>query len=274
MTRKKRKIKLSLMTMILSTMLLIIFICSLIYYFYNRKPKEVHFEMLDIPTVEYEKIIDNNGRYSYEDSTYTSSFGIDVSEFIEDIDWKKVKNDDVEFVYMRLGRRGATTGLLYLDDKFEEYYQKATENNLKVGVYFFSQAVNEKEAREEARFVINNLKHKTVHLPVAYDLEEVNLPNETARIDGLTKEQFTKNALAFCEELEEYGYQPIIYTYPYWAENLYDMDALSKYPVWLAVYDADVPKHDYSITIWQYSKQGRVDGVNYDVDFNIMFTKK
>ena len=262
------------MTYILATMLLVTFVCSIIYYLSDRKPKDVEFDMLDIHNVEYDKIVDNNGRYSYEDNVYTSNFGIDVSEFTERIDWKKVKNDGVDFVYMRIGRRGATTGLLYLDDEFEANYAGATENNLKIGVYFFSQAVDEKEAREEARFVINNLKHKTLHLPVAYDLEEVNLPNDTARIDGLSKQQFTKNAIAFCEELKQHGYQPIIYTYPYWAENLYDMEALSEYPIWLAVYDADVPKHDYPITIWQYSKEGRVDGVNYDVDFNIMFIKK
>ena len=274
MSKRKRKLKLSSMTIILGTMLLLTFICSIIYSIKDHRSKDVEFDMVDIDYVEYDKIVDNNGRYSYEDSKYTSSFGIDVSEFTENIDWKKVKNDGVEFAYMRIGRRGATTGLLYMDDEFEINYKGATENNLKIGVYFFSQAIDEKEAREEARFVVNNLKNKTVHLPVVYDLEEVNIPNETVRIEKLTKEQFTKNALAFCDELEKYGYQPMIYTYPYWAEFLYDMDQLIRYPIWLAVYDAEVPKHDYPITIWQYTKEGRIDGINYDVDFNIMFIKK
>ena len=269
-----RRRKIAIVPFILMVMLILTLICSIIYSFSTPHKKHSTLKMAQIEDIQYDKITDKNGKYYYNDQNYKSSFGIDVSEFLEHIDWEKVKKDDVEFAYMRIGRRGASTGLLYIDDSFEEYYEGATKAGLDVGVYFFSQAINTSEAREEARFVINLLKTRPVDLPVVYDLEQVFLEEGTVRTDNLTKEIYTENALAFCDELEKNGYQAMIYTYPYWAENLYDMEKLAKYPVWLAVYDADIPKHDYPIAIWQYSKEGKIDGINYDVDYNIMFIKK
>lgn len=224
--------------------------------------------------INYEDIKVVSGKYFYEDENFTSSFGIDVSTFQDEIDWNKVKNDSVEFAYIRIGRRGATTGLLYEDDLFEANYEGAKKAGLKIGVYFFSQAINETEARQEADWVINKLKGKEIDLPIAYDCEEVFLENELSRVIFLDKEDITKNALAFCRRLEEKNYHPIIYTYQFWADNYYDMEQLSSYPIWFAQYDVDEPKLDYPISIWQYSDKGTINGITTPVDLNIMFIKK
>ena len=224
--------------------------------------------------INYEDIKVVSGKYFYEDDNFTSSFGIDVSTFQDEIDWNKVKNDSVEFAYIRIGRRGATTGLLYEDDLFEANYEGAKKAGLKIGVYFFSQAINETEARQEADWVIDKLKGKEIDLPIAYDCEEVFLENELSRVIFLDKEGITKNALAFCRRLEEKNYHPIIYTYQFWADNYYDMEQLSSYPIWFAQYDVDEPKLDYPISIWQYSDKGTINGISTPVDLNIMFIKK
>lgn len=224
--------------------------------------------------INYEGIKVVSGKYFYEDDNFTSSFGIDVSTFQDEIDWNKVKNDSVEFAYIRIGRRGATTGLLYEDDLFESNYEGAKKAGLKIGVYFFSQAINETEARQEADWVIDKLKGKEIDLPIAYDCEEVFLENELSRVIFLDKEDITKNALAFCRRLEEKNYHPIIYTYQFWADNYYDMEQLSSYPIWFAQYDVDEPKLDYPISIWQYSDKGTINGITTPVDLNIMFIKK
>ena len=100
------------------------------------------------------------------------------------------------------------------------------------------------------------------------------LENELSRVIFLDKEDITKNALAFCRRLEEKNYHPIIYTYQFWADNYYDMEQLSSYPIWFAQYDVDEPKLDYPISIWQYSDKGTINGISTPVDLNIMFIKK
>ena len=119
-----------------------------------KKEKDVPEEIIEenteyVEEIDFSAIRSISGKYSYEDENYTSLFGIDVSEFQEKINWKKVKEDGVEFAYIRMGRRGATTGLLYEDQMFEENYKGAKENGILTGVYFFSQAKDEKEAQED-----------------------------------------------------------------------------------------------------------------------------
>lgn len=229
---------------------------------------------IEEPGIDYEKIDRTNGRFSYEDENYTSLFGIDVSTYQNEIDWKKVKEDGVDFVFIRIGRRGATSGLLYEDDLFETNYAGARENGLKVGVYFFSQAVSEKEAREEADWVRKHLSGKQIDLPVVYDCEEVYLKDETPRMEGLDKEQITANAKAFAERIARHRYETIIYTNAYWAEEVYDMNELSDIPVWLAQYDVEIPVFEHPFVIWQYTDSGQIDGIEGPVDLNIMFLPK
>ena len=226
------------------------------------------------PGIDYSKIEVISGKYYYEDERFSSSFGIDVSEFQDKIDWKKVKEDDVEFAYIRIGRRGATTGLLYEDERFEENYKGARDNGIRLGVYFFSQAVDEKEALEEAAWVIEHLKGKEVDLPIVYDCEEVFLEDEKPRLEGLDRKQLTDNTIAFVEEMKKNGYDVMIYTYQYWADTYYEMDRISAYPIWFAQYDTDSPSFEWPFMIWQYSNKGTISGIKGETDLNIMFIQK
>ena len=270
------KKKLNLNQLIIGAILIFLLFVFLILML-NRKPEEVIIQepIEEIHTdIDFSKLKLFKDRYYYEDNHYTSSFGIDVSTFQEHIDWKKVKDDGVEFVFIRIGRRGATTGLLYEDDMFEKNYEGARNNNIKVGIYFFSQALNTKEAIQEADWVINHLKGKEIDFPIVYDCEEVYLEEESSRIETLTKQQLTANALAFFKRLEEHGHQGILYTNQNWADEFIHMDSLQKYPIWFAQYDVDKPSLDYPIFMWQYSDKGIIDGIDYPVDLNIMFIKK
>lgn len=264
--------KINVVEIVLISLLLVFFIGSIT----KTDKKEEPVEKIPVSSkidIDLNKIESISGKYSYDDEKYSSMFGIDISEFNGEIDWAKVKQDNVEFVFIRIGRRGATSGLLYDDETFEINYHGARENGIKIGVYFFSQAFDQKEAIEEAKWVINKLSDKQIELPIVLDCEEVVLEDETPRIDSLDAKQHTDNALAFLKEIEANGYQAMLYTYPYWANNYYEMDRFSDYSIWLAYYD-DNPDVDYSFAMWQYSNTGTINGIKGDVDMNIMFIPK
>ena len=266
-----------MMEILMAILALILFLSTI--YFLKKDPDEINPPKQDddekVIEVDYKKIESISGKYYYEDENFTSSFGIDVAEFQHEIDWKKVKDDGVEFAYIRLGRRGATAGDLYYDDYFEINYKGAKENGLKVGVYFFSQALDENEAIEEANFVLDALKGKQIDLPIAYDCEEVFLEEDLLpRIALLSKEELTKNAITFVEEIIANGYEAIIYTYPYWLTNFYDLNQIKQYPIWYAQYDIKKPEIDCPIMIWQYSNTGTINGISKETDMNIMFIRK
>ena len=268
MTKKKILLIIPVVCMILLVMLMITALkkCT------GNSIRET--EIIENISVDYTELTRTDDRYYYEDEHYGSRFGIDVSTFQGDIDWKKVRDDGVEFAFIRIGRRGATTGLIYEDDEFEKNYQGAKENGIEVGVYFFSQAISEKEAREEAEWVVKQLKGKQIDLPVVYDLEEVYLEDETPRTEGISPETATKNASTFLETIEKKHYKGMLYTSLYWSEYYYDMDRFITYPIWYAQYENDVPELDLPISIWQYSSQGIVDGISEKTDLNIMFIRK
>ena len=211
---------------------------------------------------------------TYEDENYTSMFGIDVAAHQDVIDWKKVKESGVEFAYIRLGYRGALEGKLNIDEQFENNYKGAKEAGIKVGVYWYSQPVDELEAIAEADFVIEILDGRDLDLPIAYDFEETMFSNDYSRIHGMNKNNCTANALAFCVEMYRHNYETILYTNMYWAENNYDWDILSKYNTWYAQYDCECPQFDRPMMMWQYSDNGYIDGINRNCDLNIMFVKK
>ena len=270
---RKRKLKLHPIEIILIVLLVVTLLLAILIRSRTSHQKMAG-EGNETVTIDYSAIKEIDGKYYYEDKNYRSSFGIDVSEFQENIDWQKVKDAGVEFVFLRIGRRGATTGLLYDDTEFETHYKGAKKAGLKIGVYFFSQACSTAEAEEEADFVIGRLKGKKIDFPIVYDLEEVYLADETPRISELSREEHTANVLAFCKRLNRRHYDAMIYTYQYWAETYYDMEQISAYPIWYAAYDTNEPKLDYPISIWQYSKNGMIDGISVPIDLNIMFIRK
>lgn len=209
---------------------------------------------------------------SYSDGNYTSRLGVDVSYYQGQVDWGKVKADGYEFAFIRLGYRGyGEEGTLNLDERFHENMQNAENAGLDVGVYFFAQAVNEEEAEEEAKFVLDALEGYELGMPVVYDPESV--ADEEARTNAVTGEQFTRNADAFCRKIEEAGYEPMIYCNMMWQAFELDLEQLSDYPVWYADYQP-LPQTPYHFEIWQYTEQGVVDGISTAADINIQFLKK
>lgn len=212
-----------------------------------------------------------DGRLSYEDDTYASAAGIDVSYYQKEIDWEKVKADGIDFAMIRLGYRGSESGEIQLDSQFKANIKGARRAGLDVGVYFFSQAASTDEAIEEARYVVRRIRGKGVHYPVAFDMEPVN--GEADRISGLTVEERTQIADAFCKVIERNGFTPVVYGNPHWLQTHLEMGYLTGYETWLAHYTR---RTDYpgSFRIWQYSDSGSVDGISGKVDLNIMLIEK
>ncbi|MCR4674139.1 MAG: glycoside hydrolase family 25 protein [Lachnospiraceae bacterium] len=206
---------------------------------------------------------------SYEDNTFTSRIGIDVSYHQGEIDWEKVKGAGVEFVFVRIGFRGyGEAGNIKADENALSYIEGAKNSGLDVGVYFYSQAINETEAKEEAEFVLSQLNGMKLELPVVYDPEHVL--DDEARTDDVTGEQFTKNAVVFLDTIKEAGYTPAIYANMLWEAFELDLTKLSDYDIWYADYEA-IPQSPYHFKYWQYSNTGSVDGISGEVDLNLEF---
>lgn len=219
----------------------------------------------------------SNGMLAYYvDGQLASEAGVDVSEHDGAIDWQTVKASGVDFAMIRLGYRGyGTEGTIVLDSYFLDNIVGAKEAGLKVGVYFFSQAITAEEAREEARYVIDQLKQVGVELdyPVAFDQEPIT-NGDVARTDGISNSQLTENAIAFCQEIERAGYTPMIYGNQHDLAKLDLTGELAAYDVWLAEYETDAPTAQTDYVMWQYTENGTVSGIPTSagwVDLNIRF---
>ena len=208
---------------------------------------------------------------SYEDEEYYSTLGVDVSSYQGDIDWQKVKESGVDFAYIRVGYRGYKEGTLNKDELFEKNVRAAKKAGLKVGVYFFSQAVSQVEAIDEAYFVRNAIRGLDIDLPIAYDLEDIDY--DQSRIDELTNDEKTLCALSFAAKIEEFGYKPMIYTNLEWSIFHYDLSQIMNYDIWFAQYNK-LPYFDYAFKVWQYTDHGVIPGISEPVDLNIMLIKK
>ncbi len=193
--------------------------------------------------------------------------GVDVSKWDGSIDWKKAKNDGIEFAMIRVGNRGTgSTGKINLDPEFKNNVVNATEAGIKAGVYFFSQAITVDEAKEEAKFVINNIKNYNITFPVAFDTQYYT----NARANNLSNELRTKIAKAFCEEIKKAGYTPVIYCSTDWSMLNLDLEALTDFDIWHALYNTKT-YYPYEFNIWEYSDKGSVNGFEGDVAMNVSF---
>ena len=211
-------------------------------------------------------------RLSYGDEEYQTMLGVDVSHHQGAIDWNLVKQDGYDFAIMRIGYRGyGTTGEVCPDRMFEQNYTQARAAGLKVGVYFFAQAINEQEAREEADFVIDRLAGRVLDLPVVYDPESIL--DDEARTDNVSGEQFTLNTKAFCESIKQAGYEPMIYANMLWEAFELDLEYLAEYPIWYADYES-VPQTPYDFKCWQYTNEAIVDGIAGVTDLDILIENK
>ena len=194
--------------------------------------------------------------------------GIDVSQFNGEIDWSAVKNDGIDFALIRVGGRYGISGNFYEDDRYYENMDGAKVNGIDTGIYFYTQAITEEEAREEARFACSRLKGYTIKYPVIIDTESL----EDCRHNELSVQERTNVVKAFCEEVKRLGYKPMIYSNLYWLWNNLDMNQLSEYDLWVAQYN-DECDYDREYKCWQYTSQGSVAGIDGNVDRNIWYIK-
>ncbi len=209
-------------------------------------------------------------RTLYEDDTYKSVPVIDVSAYQRDIDWNKVKADGIDYAMLRIGYRASKTGDINMDSYFKQNLKEAQKADIKVGVYFFSQAINTKEAIEEARYVVRHIRGRGIKLPVAFDMEYIHGGD---RISELSKEEKTEIADAFCQVISRNGFEPIIYGNPTWLSADVDLRYLNRYDVWLAHYTYHTEYSNHFI-MWQYTDNGTVNGIDGPVDFNVWIKKK
>ncbi|MDR1246052.1 MAG: glycoside hydrolase family 25 protein [Clostridiales Family XIII bacterium] len=197
-------------------------------------------------------------------------FGIDVSRYQGDVNWAMAAADGVEFAIVRMGYRGYDTGKLVTDEFFDANMQGALSAGLRVGVYFFSQAVNETEAVEEAEMVLSGIAPYNVSLPVTFDIEEIS--GQNARTDALTPDEVTNIAIAFCERISQGGYTPMIYANPKWFVSRMNLERLEPYAKWLAQY-YKTPAYPYAFSVWQFSSTGSVAGIKGNVDLDLAFER-
>lgn len=228
----------------------------------------------------YKKNNSNAQKFYINETDVKEYKGIDVSVWNGDIDWNQVKyNGNIDFAIIRAGIRGYTKGGIFMDQKFEDNIYQTNLNNIDIGLYFFSQAVNENEAIEEANYVLNLIKKYNiiVKYPIVIDTEysgsQTNGVNDyEGRADNLSKQQRTLICKAFCDTINNAKYCGMIYANRDWLYNNLDISQLSQYDIWLAHY---TKKSDYiyNYDIWQYSSKGSVPGISGNVDMNICYKK-
>ena len=211
---------------------------------------------------------EENGMLRYAKSAHLT--GVDVSEHQEKIDWAAVRAAGVDFAILRIGYRGYTEGSLREDSWFAENYTAARAAGVQVGVYFFSQAIDEQEAREEARFVLDRISGYQLAFPVFFDWEKIG---SEARSDTMDLASLTTVTDTFCTEIRNAGYQAGLYFNQQLGYEELHLPSLQTYTFWLAEYN-DTPSFAYHFDLWQYSATGTVDGIDGDVDLNLAFFGK
>ena len=199
----------------------------------------------------------------------TGVLGIDVSKWQKEIDWDKVKNEGVDFAIIRCGFRGSVTGSLVEDPYFEQNIKGARAAGIKVGVYFFTQAVNEVEAVEEASMVISLVRDYELQYPVFIDTEGAG---GNGRADSLNVEERTAVCEAFCTTVKNAGLEAGVYASRNWYNNKLTASTLESYAIWLAEYRS-VPLYQGYYQMWQYTSKGKINGINGNVDLNVSYRK-
>ncbi len=204
---------------------------------------------------------DVNNTYKTEDN----EIGIDVSKWQGEIDFQKVKNAGASFVMMRIGVQKGVHEDLVVDEYFLQNIKNAKEAGLKVGVYLYSIATNKIEAKEHAEWVIKTLNKEKLDLPVAFDWENWSKWNSYK----ISFHNINEVADTFMKTIKDNGYDAMLYGSKFYLETIWNN---KKYPTWLAHYtDKKSYKEDY--LIWQLSNIGKIDGINGDVDIDIMYHK-
>ena len=194
--------------------------------------------------------------------------GIDVSEWQgSTIAWDQVKAAGIEFVMIRVGWRGNESGKLNVDEHAQRNYQGASRAGLKIGAYIFSQAVNVREAEEEAAFLLDQIKDWKLDMPVVFDWEYAG---PGTRTQATTARTLTDCAKAFCNKITAANLKPMIYFGANHARDRLFLSELTDYDFWFAQY-SDTLEYPYKVDMWQYTNKGSVPGINGNVDINLYF---
>lgn len=218
---------------------------------------------------DYTKLVCKSNLMSYYQEGRNSSYvGADISKYNDYVDFVALKKAGIDFVMIRVGVRGYGTGQLMLDEYFSDNIKRADDAGLNIGLYFFSQAVTEEEAIEEANMVLENIGDYKISYPIVFDMETI--VGDTSRIDNLSREEKTNIAKAFMDTIEDAGYKPMLYGNKEWLIKKIDLSKLTSYDVWLSQ-PGDLPDYPYQFTMWQYSTTAIVDGIAGYANLNISF---
>lgn len=212
----------------------------------------------------------DNGFMAYfnDDGEKISHLGCDLSYHNGDVNFEELAAAGCEFVMLRVGYRGYSEGGLVKDERFDEYATQAQNAGLKIGVYFFTQAVTAQEAVDEAEFTLEAIQDYEISYPVAFDTEYIDDESARTNTSEITEELRTEICTAFCERIREEGYYPIIYASENWFRRSLDVESLKQYEFWAPQY---LEENDflYDFTIWQYTDSGNIPGVSGEVDLDI-----
>ena len=195
----------------------------------------------------------------------TSYPGVDVSAYQGDINWKKVKDSGIDFAIVRLGYRGYESGKLVEDAYAVKNLDGARAAGLRVGAYFFSQALTINEVDQEIAFMLKILGDRELDMPIVLDWEIPASNARTAKMDATTLTDIQRH---FCGQMRDKGYWPMIYFNWHQSENLYYLSDLEEYDFWLALYQ-DRMTYPWKVEMWQYTSSGKVPGINGPVDLNV-----
>ena len=210
------------------------------------------------------------------------SLGIDVSAWQEEIDWQKVAESGVKFAIIRVAHHNGYNNVIEEDKYFRQNIEGARAAGIKVGVYIFSQAITEKEARQEANYVMTRIAPYTIDLPIVLDFEYEGLKNGSrGRLykayeedHALNTQKATDICLAFCDQVSENGYSPMVYASAWiFRDRLNTAQIEAVADIWLANY-AQKTSYTGNFQYWQYSSSGRVNGIKGNVDCDFAFVSK
>lgn len=222
-------------------------------------------------TFDFTKMEDKAGLKRYmENGRKTSYVGVDISKHTGKVNFSSLKAAGVDYVMIRLGSRGYSTGQITLDENFKENIEGAIEAQIDVGIYFYSQAISQDEAVQEANFVAQNLEPYRAHIkyPVAFNMGFVS--NDKSRIEGLSREDKTAVSISFLDAVRASGYVPMVYGDKEWLLKEVDLTKLQDYDVWLSQ-EEEIPDYPYRYAMWQYNTDGVLNGIDGGADLNICF---
>lgn len=229
-------------------------------------------EVTTEPTIPPEANPFNQYDFQYNRRNYLTCMkqesyaGVDVSAFQKDIDWRLVKGSGIQFAMLRLGYRGwGAKGTLVEDEYIQKNLAGATAAGLSIGAYFFSQATTLDEVNEEIEFMLDILGDYRLDYPIVLDWE---IADPNGRVNGVDRRSLTNMLRYFCDEMSARGFEPMVYFNWTQASKMIHLNELEDYPFWLALYQ-DRMTFPYRVEMWQYTSEGKVPGIEGDVDINV-----